>query len=162
MHTGQPGEPEKQARRGTFELGTDGPRVLVVGIDGSPSSMRAAAYAGGMARRQQARIVAVYVRPMVPRWPTTAGAVAAMEVSSGEIADELIAEAKAGAKRMGYHNWEFRIERGDPYAELCRTADEMRADGVFVGASMQAQHKVAGSLALRLVKTGRWPVTVVP
>lgn len=36
---------EQQPHR--FERGTDGPKVIVVGIDGSESSMRAAAYAAG-------------------------------------------------------------------------------------------------------------------
>ena len=52
--------------------------------------------------------------------------------------------------------------RGDPYTELRRVADEVRADAVIVGASMQAGHRWIGSLAVRLVKAGRWPVTVVP
>jgi hypothetical protein len=38
----------------------------------------------------------------------------------------------------------------------------MSADGIIVGASMQAGHRIAGSLAVRLVRAGRWPVTVVP
>ena len=44
-----------------FELGTDGPKVILVGLDGSVTSMRAGAYAGGLARRQGARLVCVYV-----------------------------------------------------------------------------------------------------
>ncbi|MGW2658903.1 universal stress protein, partial [Streptomyces sp. NPDC001478] len=39
-----------------FERGTDGPKVIVAGIDGSESSMRAAAYAAGLARRQRAML----------------------------------------------------------------------------------------------------------
>ena len=31
-----------------FERGTDGPKVIVVGIDGSDSSLRAASYAAGL------------------------------------------------------------------------------------------------------------------
>jgi nucleotide-binding universal stress UspA family protein len=41
-------------------------------------------------------------------------------------------------------------------------ATEIRADAIVVGASTWAGHRFAGSLAVRLVKAGRWPVTVVP
>ncbi len=52
--------------------------------------------------------------------------------------------------------------RGDPYTEICRIADEVRADAIVVGASARAGHRFVGSLAVRLVKAGKWPVTVVP
>src|SRR5262245_20804660 len=42
---------------GRFELGTDGPKTLVVGVDGSTTSLRAGAYAAGLARRQGAHLV---------------------------------------------------------------------------------------------------------
>ncbi len=45
----------------TFELGTDGPSLILVAVDGSDTSMRAGAYAAGLARRQGSRVVAVYV-----------------------------------------------------------------------------------------------------
>ena len=47
---------------GEAELGTDGPGAIVVGVDGTPTSLRALAYAAGMARRQRAQLIAVYVR----------------------------------------------------------------------------------------------------
>jgi hypothetical protein len=46
---------------GAFELGTDGPKVILVGVDDSVTSLRAGAYAAGLARRQGARLVVVYV-----------------------------------------------------------------------------------------------------
>ena len=33
---------------------------------------------------------------------------------------------------------------------------------VVVGRSTKMLHRVAGSLAIKLVRAGRWPVTVVP
>src|SRR5262249_25881908 len=44
-----------------FELGTDGPTSILAGVDGSTTSTRAGWYAAGLARRQRARVTAVYV-----------------------------------------------------------------------------------------------------
>ena len=49
---------------GEFELGTDGPSVILVGVDDSVTALRAASYTAGLARRQGARVVAVYVAPI--------------------------------------------------------------------------------------------------
>jgi nucleotide-binding universal stress UspA family protein len=57
---------------------------------------------------------------------------------------------------------EFRSVVGDPWTELIRAAAETRADAVVVGASEHAGHRIVGSLATRLVRAGKWPVTVVP
>ena len=46
--------------------------------------------------------------------------------------------------------------------EIIRVATELRADAVVVGASSRFGHRFVGSMAVRLVKAGRWPVTVVP
>ena len=42
---------------GGFERGTDGPRVIVASVDGSTTSLRAASYAAGLARRQSAELL---------------------------------------------------------------------------------------------------------
>ena len=56
---------DQRHERQQFERGTDGPKVIVVGLDGSESSMRAAAYASGLARRQNALLAIVYVQPVL-------------------------------------------------------------------------------------------------
>ncbi|MEC4020720.1 universal stress protein [Streptomyces sp. H27-D2] len=145
-----------------FERGTDGPKVIVAGVDGSDSSWRAAAYAAGLARRQNALLAIVYVQPVL-----AAGAALGAPVAetTTEVAEGLIAEVRASVERMrGIYEvrWEFHTFRGDPYSGLVTAADELKADAVVVGASEQAGHRIVGSVAIRLVKAGRWPVTVVP
>ncbi|MEV0839753.1 universal stress protein [Actinocatenispora sera] len=144
-----------------YELGTDGPRVMVVGIDGSPTSLRAAAYATGMARRQGSRLVFVYVVGYSAVSGLAAGFVGPLTEAYGQVADELQHEVVDLVNARGVEAT-LQVRRGDPYTEVSRAADEEQADAVVVGASMQAGHKLIGSLAGRLVRASRWPVTVVP
>jgi nucleotide-binding universal stress UspA family protein len=147
---------------GAFERGTDGPRVILVGVDGSPTSLRAAAYAAGLARRQRSRLVAVFVAepaPPMSGWVPNAEALA--REAAAQTDAELRQELRPAAERLGLEV-EYRTSRGDPVVELSRIADELPADAVLVGASEKAGHRVIGSVAVRLVRQGRWPVTVVP
>lgn len=148
-----------------FELGTDGPRTILVGIDGSVTSLRAGAYAGGMARRQGAHLICLYVEQHSALYGAATGAgagvIAAEDQALVENAEDLRHQAEVSAERLGIE-LTFITARGDPYTELRRVADEIRADAVVVGASTKAGHRWVGSLAIRLVKAGRWPVTVVP
>ncbi len=147
-----------------FELGTDGPAVILVGVDDSTTSIRAGWYAAGLARRQRARIVAVFVSPLAS-FGVVGAAGAALTVAKEEtfraLARELEQRAQTIAPELGI-SVTFRAERGDPFTEICRVADEVRADAIVVGASAHAGHRFIGSLAVRLVRAGKWPVTVVP
>lgn len=144
-----------------FELGTDGPKVIVVGVDGSDTSMRAGAYAAGMARRQRARLVVVYVTGAPAASRLIAEAAGAVEQAINEAIEDMRRQVESGARHLGVPT-EFIAVRGDPYSELVRIATQLRADAVVVGASRRFGHRFVGSLAVRLVKSGRWPVTVVP
>jgi nucleotide-binding universal stress UspA family protein len=144
-----------------FELGTDGPGVIVVGVDGSPTSLRAGAYAAGLARRQRGRIVAVHVEAPPALANLTPSRPWPLEETLAAISEELRGQVEQGAAYAGVRA-QFLALRGDPYTELTRIATELRADAVVVGSSMQAGHRLMGSIAVRLVRAGRWPVTVVP
>jgi nucleotide-binding universal stress UspA family protein len=88
---------EEQQVPARFERGTDGPKVIVAGLDGSESSWRAAAYAGGLARRQNALLALVYVQPYLP-----GGAALGVPVSEADtgVAEQLLAEIRAQVERV--------------------------------------------------------------
>lgn len=144
-----------------FELGTDGPTAILVGVDGSESSLRAAAYAAGLARRQGARLIAAYVReaPSVPIGQP--GIVVSVRESQDEIEASLQAQLEEHAPRIGV-DAELVVLDGNPYDQLLRIAAERKVDAIVVGASTQAGHRLVGSLAGKLVRRAKWPITVVP
>lgn len=151
------------AQKHAFEYGIDGPKTIVTGVDGSESSWRAAAYAAGLARRQGALLVLVYVQPVLTAAAPAMGS--ALAEAGQQVAEELLQYIRDAVKRYDQRDnfrWEFHTFPGDPYAGLVATADRLKADAVVVGASEQAGHRIIGSVAVRLVKAGRWPVTVVP
>jgi len=147
-----------------YELGTDGPSVILVGADDSTTSVRAGWYALGLARRQGARLVVVFVEPLASVGAAGPGG-AALTVAKNEafaaVAQDLKDRAERAAAEFGI-SITFLGRRGEPFAEICRAAEEVGADAIVVGASAKAGHRFIGSLAVRLVRAGKWPVTVVP
>jgi nucleotide-binding universal stress UspA family protein len=144
-----------------FELGTDGPSRILVGVDGSETSMRAGAYAAGLARRQGSHLIALYVVTTNPLAAQMAATTAAMIQTQDEIAKQLRAAVQEGAQLIGI-DAEFVLRRGNPYRELISVANERRVDAVVVGASTKSGRRFVGSLAERLVRDAMWPITVVP
>jgi nucleotide-binding universal stress UspA family protein len=144
-----------------FELGTDGPSRILVGIDGTETSMRAGAYAAGLARRQGSHLIALYVASTSPLAAQLAATAAAMIQTQDEIARQLRDAVLEGAKLIGI-DAEFVLRRGNPYRALITVANELRVDAVVVGASGQSGRRFVGSLAGRLVRDATWPVTVIP
>jgi nucleotide-binding universal stress UspA family protein len=144
----------------------DGPGAILLGIDGTTSSMRAAAYAVGLARRQGSRLVAVYVRSspscLLPMADTGGSAVITVIDAQNAVEQELRTAVERRAPQLVGVDVELVVRTGEPFAELTRVAQQVRADAVIVGRSAQALHRIAGSLAVKLVRCGRWPVTVVP
>lgn len=156
--------PASEGATSGFELASDGPSVILVGVDDSTTSIRAGWYAAGLARRQRARIVAVFVAPLASfgaSGPGGAELTAAKDAAFRAAAEDMDSRAQAIAAELGI-SITFIAARGDPYAEIRRIADEVRADAIVVGASAHAGHRLVGSLAVRLVRAGKWPVTVVP
>jgi nucleotide-binding universal stress UspA family protein len=145
-----------------FEFGTDGPRLILAAVDGSDTSMRAAAYAAGLARRQNSQLVLVYVHQTSGALSATIPGAAALAIeTSASIVGQIRQDILIHGPRLGI-DVTLVERRGSPYQEIAGLADELHADALVVGASMQAGHRIVGSLATHLVRSARCPVTVVP
>jgi nucleotide-binding universal stress UspA family protein len=140
-----------------------GPLVVVIGVDGSDRSWRCAAYAVGLARRTRGtyRLVFCFVATPPGRFALVPQATSLVAATNTKTATEIRATLDGALTDPGLA-WEFHVRSGAPYTQLAKLAGEAHADSVIVGASETFGHRVAGSVAIRLAKARRWPVTVVP
>jgi nucleotide-binding universal stress UspA family protein len=136
--------------------------VIVVGLDGSPSSWDAFSWAAGEAARGKGRLVAVNVTPFTDA-AASFGApfdYAGVEQTRREIADELKLEAAHRANELGVE-LTFVCEHGDAAHALTDVARRLHANFVVVGRSTKVLHHLAGSLSHRLTSRNNAPVVVV-
>ena len=138
----------------------------MVGVDGTPTSLRALAYAAGLARRQHAELIVVYVRaPM--RKPVAlsgwgdAGIVAAETQAQHDAEDEIWEQVADDANAWGT-GARIVVRTGNPLSELSKVAEQCGADTIIVGASASLGHRLFGSLGHRLLRRKPCPVTIVP
>lgn len=151
---------------GELELGTDGPGAIVVGVDGTPTSLRALAYAAGLARRQKAKLICVYVKqplrvPVAMSGWVDAGIVAAEAQAQSDVEKEIWRQVADDASTWGT-GARIIVRSGDPLTELRRVAEQAGADTIVVGASASLRHRLCGSLGRRLLRRRPCPVTIVP
>lgn len=144
-----------------FELGTDGPRVIVVGYDASEPADHALAYAIGLARRNAAQLVVAYATPTYVLAPLGAGVDASLASVATSMEDEVRRRAETHLDDAGVA-WRYVTGIGDAVRMLERVARETRADAIVVGRSHQREHRLIGSVSIRLVRGAQWPITVVP
>lgn len=146
------------------ERGPDGPGVIVVGVDGAEGGWRAAAYAVGMARRQGAVLAVVHVQSVTPFAAAFSVAPAVAE-AAWHTAREVEARVREGIERAGDTlgtRVEFYAMQGEVAACLAHIAGRLRADAIVVGACHRLTHRAFGSPSVRLVRSGRRPVIIVP
>jgi nucleotide-binding universal stress UspA family protein len=136
--------------------------VIVVGLDGSPSSWNAFYWAAGEALRVNSRIVAVHVIPLAD----TAGAFAVpidyagLEQARQQVSDELQRDATHRAHELGVA-LSFVTEHGDATYALTNVAHGLHANLIVVGRSAKVLHHLAGSISHRLTCRKDAPVVVV-
>ncbi|MBF8187318.1 universal stress protein [Nonomuraea sp. K274] len=139
---------------GEFEIGKDGAGLLVVGFDGSGPSRNALAYAAGLARRDQAALLVVFVESLntAALWFFAGSPI--IPDSAADLTEDLKEELRdAGVP------WRFVSVRGDAARQLETLASAYMADAIVVGRSRSSW---GGSVAVGLAKRARHTVLIVP
>lgn len=145
-----------------FEIAKDGVGSLVVGVDGSDPSMDALAFAVGLARRESAELIVVFVMA-TSAFAHFAPDPAAAWASVSQVGDELEERVCDGLRAGDYGMaWRFVRRRGDVARELETLAEETRSDALVVGRSGSPFNRILGSVPTSLLRIAPRPVIVVP
>jgi len=142
------------------------PKAIVVGVDGSETSTRAAVIATEIARSRQTKLLLVtVVRPPEGWWgiggapPTPEALSAALVEGQQQVIKET--EEQLPLEGMDYETVE---ELGDPTSRLIAVAEEREAGLIVIGkrGAGLAERVMLGSVADRLCHHSPVPVMVVP
>jgi len=136
--------------------------VIVVGIDGSPSSWDAFDWAAGESTRLSAKLIAVHVQPLPQPFLAieTPFAYAASKEASDQLAEQLGHEVGRRALELDAKVTLIR-ESGDAAVVLAEIARLLTADLIVVGKSAKRVHHLAGSIGRRLIFSQDAPAVVV-
>lgn len=138
---------------------------ILVGVDGSPASRRAATYAFSLAEQTKARVTVVFVLespPVIPVGPLSGYVMTGPPKTERDI--ELAREElKELTKEHPAVPCERRVELGTPAELLCDLAARLSADLVVVGARGRGAGArwLLGSVSDRIVHHAPCPVLVV-
>lgn len=143
-----------------LDLAGDGRRCVLVAADGNESSLRAAAYAAGLAQRQAVRLVVLYVHSL-GLLASTPDSIHAMRAANFEAVRGLRAEMVRQAAALGVDI--TVVERaGSPFGETRRLAVQLRADAVVVAHGRTFGHYFVSLRLSRMAHHTQCPVTVIP
>lgn len=148
-------------------ISSTGSLYLVVGYDGSAPSTRALDAAVGLLRGRGGSIEVVYVGHMTTAEMMSADAIAEVEASFDEIAQELRAQAAKQLEGQAEH-WTFGQAQGMITDALIGEAEKVREAhpgdyvAIVVGSSSQAMHRLVGSVAVGLARHAPVPLLIVP
>lgn len=140
--------------------------TIVVGVDGSDSSMRAAEHATAMARQLGAALKLVTVVRTPEGWWGIGGAPPSPEALSAALVEgqqKILKEFEEKLELDGVA-YETVEELGDPVSRLIAVCDDVSADVLVIGkrGAGLAERVILGSTADRLTHLAECPVLVVP
>jgi nucleotide-binding universal stress UspA family protein len=146
---------------------SSGNLYLIVGYDGSDPAVRALDTAVALLKGREGSIEVLYVAHLTTAEMMSPDAVAEVEESFGEIAEDLRTQATEQL-RGKEDRWTFASAQGVITDVLVGAADKTRdahpGDNVaiVVGSSSQARHRLVGSIAVSLARHAPVPLLIVP
>ena len=137
------------------------PNCVLVAMDLSRTSLRAADYAAGLARRNGVGVVGVYVRQQSALALSAPSLAVYAQTANTDLAEEAGEYLADSASRLGTA-CAFTVLEGSPAQAIRRLARDLKVSALVVGASEHRVHRCFGSLAARLARKAPCPVIVVP
>lgn len=140
--------------------------TIVVGVDGSDGSSRAAEHAAAIARHWNAKLLMVTVVRTPEGWWGIGGAPPSPEALSAALIEgqqKILADMESSLDLEGL-NYETIEELGDPVTRIIAVCENNDADLLVVGrrGAGLAERVILGSVADRLCHLCPCPVQVVP
>jgi nucleotide-binding universal stress UspA family protein len=143
------------------EFSTVAPNCVLVAVDLSRTSLRAADYAAGLASRGGVGVVGVYVRHHNALLLSAPGLSVYAQSAETDLVDEASRYLADSAARLGT-SYAFTVLDGSPVHAIRRLARDLQVSALVVGASEHWAHRRFGSLSVRLARTAPCPVVIVP
>ncbi len=140
-------------------------KTILVPCDFSPYAEHALTWAVRLATQSHAKIILLYAVPIFARISYTEVSIL-MDIP--KIEAEMVAEGKTQLRTfmaqhsLGHVTVETRAMLGDPFAVICRAAEDERVDLIVMGSHGRTglSHVLLGSVAERVVRHAPCPVLV--
>jgi nucleotide-binding universal stress UspA family protein len=136
--------------------------LIVLPVDGSASSLRAAQHCAWLAKVSGARVLLLNVQPAIEDWQTHGiGRQAALD-HLGSLAAQATADAERVLAGAGVP-FERRVEFGEPPEVIARLAAEPGCTNVVMGTRGQSELKslVMGGVGMKVLHLVQVPITFV-
>jgi nucleotide-binding universal stress UspA family protein len=136
--------------------------LLLLPVDGSPSSARAAQHAAVLAKALHCTVLLLNVQPEIQDWQTHGIGRQAAADHHAALAKAATAEAARVLAEAGV-SVESIVEQGDPAEVIARVAADRGCSSVVMGTRGQSELKgiLMGSVGLKLIHLLQVPVTFV-
>ncbi|MBL0142957.1 MAG: universal stress protein [Betaproteobacteria bacterium] len=138
------------------------PALILLPVDGSASSVRAANHCATLAKAFGATVILLNVQPEIEDWQTHGVGRQAAEDHLAALAKTVTAEPAKALADAGIA-FESIVESGDAPEVIARVAEERKCTSVVMGTRGQSKLKglLMGSVGMKVISLVQVPVTLV-